>query len=110
MKFDTEVNKAQYHTNWSLMTYYSLKAEKSNIRKTNLKVLQTLLDKLQLCQRALGFGYMGKNQLIAATQRACCGVSELEFTLFTLTTTFEELSSKLRSSIITCDNRNAANT
>ena len=38
-KFDTEVNKAQYHTDWSLMTYSSLKAEKSNIGKTNLEVL-----------------------------------------------------------------------
>ena len=94
-KFDTEVNKAQYHTDWSLLTYSSFKAEKSNIGKTNLEVLQTLLDKLQLCQRALGLGYMGENQLIAATQRACHGVSELEFTLFTPATTFEELSSKL---------------
>ena len=67
IKFDTEVNKAQYHTNWSLMTYYSLKAKKSNIGKTNLEVLQTLLDKLQLYQRDLGLGYMGKNQLIATT-------------------------------------------
>ena len=49
-KFDTEVNKAQYHTNWSLITYSTLKVEKSNIRKTNLEVLQALLDKLQLYQ------------------------------------------------------------
>ena len=94
-KFDTEVNKTQYHTDWSLMTYSTLKVEKSNIGKTNLEVLQALLDKLQLCQRALGLGYMGENQLIAATQRVCRGVSELEFALFTPTTTFEELSSKL---------------
>ena len=109
-KFDTKVNKAQYHIDWSLLTYFSFKAEKSDIGKTNLEVLQTVLDKLQLCQRDLGLGYMGENQLIAATQRACRGVSELEFALFTPATTFEELSSKLRSSIITHDNRNAANT
>ena len=108
-KFDTEINKAQYHTDWSLMTYSSLKAEKSNIGKTNLEVLQALLDKLQLCQRALGLGYMGENQLIATTQRACHGVPKLEFALFTPTTTFEELFSKLQSSIMTHDNRNAAN-
>ncbi len=57
-----------------------------------------------------GLGYTSKNQLIAAIQRACRGVSKLEFALFTPTTTFEKLSSKLRSSIITHDNRNAANT
>ena len=52
---------------------------------------------------------MGENQLIAIIQRACRGVSELEFALFTPTTTFEELFSKLQSSIITHNNRNAAN-
>ncbi len=52
---------------------------------------------------------MGKNQLIAATQKACRGLFELEFVLFTPATTFKELSSKLRLSIITHDNRNAAN-
>ena len=61
IKFDIKVNKAQYHTDWSLMTNYLFKIKKSNIRKTNLKVLQTLLDKLQLYQRALGLGYMSKN-------------------------------------------------
>ena len=64
-KFDKEVNKTQYHTDWSLMIYFSWKAKKNNIGKTNLEVLQALLDKLQLCQRALKLGYMGKNQLIA---------------------------------------------
>ncbi len=94
-KFDTEVNKVQYHTDWSLMTYSMLKVEKSNIRKTNLEILQALLDKLQLYQRALGLDYMGENQLIAATQRAYYRVSELEFVLFIPITTFEELFSKL---------------
>ena len=93
-KFDsTEANKAQYHTNWSLITYSSFKAEKSNIEESNLEVLQALLDKLQLCQRALKMGYIGENKLIAATQRACRGVSEPEFALFTPATTFEELFS-----------------
>lgn len=44
-----------------------LKVEKSNIEKTNLEVLQTLLNMLQLCQWALELGYINKNQLIAAT-------------------------------------------
>lgn len=43
-KFDTEVNKAQYHTEWTLMMYFTLKTEKINIEKTNLEVLQVLLD------------------------------------------------------------------
>lgn len=47
--------------------YFIFKAEKNNIKKTNLEVLQALLDKLQLYQRVLDFGYIGKNQLMAIT-------------------------------------------
>ena len=108
-KFDTKVNKTQYHTDWSLMTYFTLELVKSNIEKTNLQVLQVLLDKLQLCQQALGLDYMGKNQLIATTQRLCYGVSGLEFAVFTPVITFKKLFSKLQSSIMTHNNHNAAN-
>lgn len=45
-KFDTKVNKAQYHINWSLITYSTFKIEKNNIEKTIMKVLLALLDKL----------------------------------------------------------------
>ena len=77
------------------MTYFTFKAEKSTTGKTNLKVLQAILDKLQLCQQALGLDYIGKNQLIVATQKACCKVSKLELALFISATTFKELSFKL---------------
>ena len=77
------------------MTYSKLKVEKNNIEKTNLEVLQALLDKLQLCQWALGLGYMSENQLITAIWRAYRGVPKLEFALFISATTFEELFSKL---------------
>lgn len=77
------------------MTYFTLNAKKSIIGKTNLKVLQALLNKLQLCQRALGLGYIGENQLITAIQRVCCKVFKLEFGLFTFVTTFEKLFFKL---------------
>ena len=105
MHFDTEVNKAQYHTDWTSLSYITLKAEGTMAGKSNLDVLQTLLDKLQLCQRALGSGYHGERQLIANTERACRGISELEFALFTPSSSFEDLSAKLRSSILTHDNR-----
>ena len=52
---------------------------------------------------------MGKNQFITTIQRAYHRVSKLEFILFILTTTLEELFSKLQSSIITHNNRNVAN-
>ena len=74
--------------------YSSLKTNKSNIRKTNLKVLQILLDKLHLYQRALRLGYINKNQLIATTQRECYRVFKLEFAFIILETTFKELFSQ----------------
>lgn len=77
------------------MTYFTLKVEKSNIGKTNLEVLQVLLNKLQLYQRALKLGYMGKNQFITTTQKVCYRVYELKFALFIFIITFEKLSSKL---------------
>lgn len=43
--FDTKIKKAHYYTNWSLMMYFTLKTEKNNIKKSNLEVLQALLDK-----------------------------------------------------------------
>lgn len=79
-----------------------------NIGKNNLEVLSTLLDKLQLCQQTWRLRYIGENQLIDATQRVYCGVFKLEFALFIPTTTIKEISSKLRLSIITYNNRNAA--
>ena len=39
IQFDTKINQAQYYTDCSLMMYSTFKAEKSNIRKTNLEVL-----------------------------------------------------------------------
>lgn len=107
-KFDTDVNKAKYHTDWRLITYFTWKKEKISIEKTNLKVMQVLLNRLQLCPRALELGYIGENKLIPTIQSVCSGVPERKFALFTSPTIFEELFSKLQSSIMTHDNRNAA--
>lgn len=52
---------------------------------------------------------MGENELIAATHRSCRGVSELECSLFSPVITLEKLFSKLRLSIMTHNNHNAAN-
>ncbi|KAM4066206.1 hypothetical protein HRG_012064 [Hirsutella rhossiliensis] len=50
--FDTEVNHVHYHTDWTTITFNSIRAQDAS--KTPHEVLQTLFDKLQLCQRALG--------------------------------------------------------
>lgn len=43
------------------MRYSIIKADKSNIIKTNLEVLKALLNNFQLCHYALGLGYIGEN-------------------------------------------------
>ncbi|KAM4067357.1 DUF1421 multi-domain protein [Hirsutella rhossiliensis] len=101
--FDTEVNKQQYHTDWTSINFTQLRKESPE--KPLCEILQALLDKLQLCQRALGNSYGGEDQLISTTIRACRGVPELEFALFVPAKTFEGLSSQLRSSLTTVSQR-----
>ncbi|KAM4064076.1 hypothetical protein HRG_012590 [Hirsutella rhossiliensis] len=50
--FDTEVNHVHYYTEWTTISFNKLRAD--NATKSLHEVLQLLLDKLQLCQRALG--------------------------------------------------------
>jgi hypothetical protein len=95
--FDTEVNKAQYYTDWSSITFHSMRAEHAG--KTNLEVLQLLLDKLQKYQRALGVKYAGDQQLVSATLRACARVHELRIALTNPQRSFEGLASQLRSTL-----------
>ncbi|KAM4059601.1 hypothetical protein HRG_014117 [Hirsutella rhossiliensis] len=101
--FDTEVNRQQYHTDWTSINFTQLRKESPE--KPLCEILQALLDKLQLCQRALGNSYGGEDQLISTTIRACRGVPELEFALFVPAKTFEGLSSQLRSSLTTVSQR-----
>ncbi|KJZ72275.1 hypothetical protein HIM_01308 [Hirsutella minnesotensis 3608] len=101
--FDTEVNRQQYHTDWTSISFTQLRKESPE--KPLGEILQALLDKLQLCQRALGNSYGGEDQLISTTIRACRGVPELEFALFVPAMTFEGLSSQLRSSLTTVSQR-----
>ena len=55
-------------------------------RKTNTKAVltqaATLLDKLQLCQRALREAFTGEDQLRTAIVKECRGVPEIEHALF----------------------------
>lgn len=96
--FDTEINHHKY-TDWCTTTYQTIRREKANHDKDPEEILQILLRRLPLCQRALGAGYAGETQLVTTTLRACRGVPELDQALFTPARTFEALSSQLRSSI-----------
>ncbi|KAM4054430.1 Dimer-Tnp-hAT domain containing protein [Hirsutella rhossiliensis] len=79
--FDTEVNHVHYHTDWTTITFNSIRAQDAS--KTPHEVLQTLFDKLQLCQRALG------------------RIPELQYALFKPADNVEHLLADLRASVET---------
>ncbi|KAI0993120.1 hypothetical protein K3495_g15064, partial [Podosphaera aphanis] len=101
--FDTEVNHNHYFTDWTTTTFMKIRQE--NPEKGLQDVLQILLDKLQLCQRALGPEYAGEGNLRTTVIKACRGVPELEHALFKPARLCEELFSDLRSSIETALSR-----
>ncbi|KAK1916958.1 hypothetical protein P3342_004514 [Pyrenophora teres f. teres] len=54
--FDTDVNHSHYYADWTTISFAKVRRE--NPDKTLHEVLDIMLDKLQLCQRALGQQYM----------------------------------------------------
>lgn len=78
--FDTDVNREHHYTQWTTLTFSSLR---STMPDDSLQdVLNQLLMKLQRCQRALGREYVGEEVLRGAVIRACRGVTELSPALF----------------------------
>ena len=73
--FSTTMNHAQYFTDWTTTSFARVKSE--NAEKQPIEVLEILLDKLQLAQRALGKGFEGEVALYTSVVRACRGVPEL---------------------------------
>ena len=99
--FDTEVNRHQYFTDWTTITFRGAMANAKEGERNPITVLNNMLDKLRLCQRALGPDYTGKGQLVTTIHRAVRGVPEFEMALMMVPQTYEEMASKLRSSLET---------
>ncbi|RKF64554.1 hypothetical protein GcC1_131018, partial [Golovinomyces cichoracearum] len=99
LHFDVEVNHHQYYTDWTSMTFRTMVADPSQHGKSKAEVLTALLDRLQLCQRALGESFAGDLQLKINTERTFKGVPDFEMALYDPPSTFEALASKLRSSL-----------
>ncbi|KAM4058411.1 cwf18 domain containing protein [Hirsutella rhossiliensis] len=78
--FDTEVNHVHYHTDWTTITFNSIRAQDAS--KTP-RSASNLFDKLQLCQRALG------------------RIPELQYALFKPADNVEHLLADLRASVET---------
>jgi hypothetical protein len=69
------------------------------------EAFEKFLDKLQLCQRALGADYTGKDALRTSVIRACRSSSEFEIALLKPVRVCEELFADLRSAIEVVLNR-----
>lgn len=106
--FNTNINHSQYFTDWTSTDFVRMKA--ANPDKTMPEVLELMLDKLQLVQRALGPGFQGEVALYTAVARACRGVKELENALLTQKPTCEALFADLRASLQVAMDRNQRNT
>ncbi|KAH8878506.1 hypothetical protein GQ53DRAFT_740116, partial [Thozetella sp. PMI_491] len=106
--YDTEMNRALYHNDWSSLTLNILRGKPEMAGKSSQEVLQALFNKLQLCQRALGEEYQTEQQLVDTTLRAVSGIRELSIALSKPERSFEALCSSLRSALQTAENTNSS--
>jgi hypothetical protein len=97
--FDYDVYYQHYYTDWTTTSFARTRAE--NPEKGLYEVLQMLLDKLQLCQRALRKNFEGEDVLRTTVINACRRVLELEIALFKLANIYKGLFSDLRSIVKT---------
>jgi hypothetical protein len=103
MHFNTTTNHNHYWADWTTLSFVQLKQE--NPEKKQVEVLEMLLDRLQLVQRALGQGYQGEIPLRTAVVRACRGVPEFELAIMQQKPTCEGLFSDLRGAIQVAQDR-----
>jgi hypothetical protein len=73
--------------------------KQKNPDQTLHQALDHLLDKLQLCQRALGPAYAGKNILRTTVIRACRNSPELKIALYKPARVCKKLFANLRFAI-----------
>ena len=95
--FNTTINHSQYWADQTTLSF--VRVRKENPDKTLPEVLETLLDKLQLVQRALGEGYQGKIALCTIVVRACRAVPELEPAIMNQKPTCKALFADLRAAL-----------
>ncbi|EED14740.1 conserved hypothetical protein [Talaromyces stipitatus ATCC 10500] len=93
--FDTPNNQTDYYQEWTTVTLAG--ERQSNPGKLLVEVIDLMVDKLHLCQRALGSAYAGDEHLIAAITRACQSTPEMGEALSEPTSSFQTIVSKLRA-------------
>jgi hypothetical protein len=103
--FNTDVNYYYYYTNWTIIIISKVKQK--NFDQTLHQAFNHLLNKLQLCQRALGPAYAGKDAFRTIVIRACRNLPELEIALYKPARVCKELFADLRSAIEMVLNRSS---
>lgn len=77
--FEHKTYREHYYTYLTTASFTQMRTD--NPSKSLQEVLAMLLDKLQLCQRALGYRFGGEETLHMAVTTACKGVPELAYAL-----------------------------
>jgi Reverse transcriptase (RNA-dependent DNA polymerase) len=95
--FETDVNQATYHTDWSTLTLRSMQEKSPG--KDRMEVLEELFRKLHNCQRALGREYEGEVHGITALKRAVRNDPAFDMALFIKADSLTQLQENLRSSL-----------
>jgi hypothetical protein len=93
--FDTDSNHQVYYSDWTLLTFKGVR--NLNPGKTLVEAVETLVEKLHLCQRALGKAYEPPEHLVAAVIRAFQDLPKMSDALSDSITNFETLMLKLRA-------------
>ncbi|EED18930.1 hypothetical protein TSTA_126380 [Talaromyces stipitatus ATCC 10500] len=104
--FDTESNHALYYQDWTSITLVDVRCE--NTGKTLPEAVEILVEKLHLCQCALGPYYISPEHLVSAIIRACQGSPEMSEVLSESTIKFETLVSRLRAKAAIMQKKEAA--
>ncbi|KAM7182570.1 hypothetical protein V8F33_014209, partial [Rhypophila sp. PSN 637] len=97
--FDTEVNHSAYHNDFSGRTWESTKSEPENAGKAPMEILDVMLEKFRLCQRALGTRFAGEDHLVLAVTRAVRNSPEFDRATDEYHDSFQIFCSKLRTSL-----------
>lgn len=97
LHFEHEIHRSKYFTDWASTNFEKLQAEHRD--RGPHEILEMLIEKLQLCQRALGPKYMNDEQLGATIISPCHGVPELEYVLMSPAKKCEQLFGQQISSI-----------
>lgn len=103
---ESDVNLAQYHTDWTQARWDRYLSKKEEV-ETDMDVLNKMLDRLMLCQKAMVRDFQGEAILREKVRTAVAGIRTFEYALQDPKDNVEGFFSALRSSLATVQARTA---